>query len=75
MVVSGIGVKIALLCSMRICSLVTLLLILHAVLLKSSDTVSIKLGKGEVHLAAWNGLDTWATGLGITMPSQSWVMG
>lgn len=57
MVVSGAGVKIALLCSMRICSLVTLLLILHAVLLKSSDTVSIKLVKGEVHLSRveWTG--------------------
>lgn len=49
MVVSGVGVKIALICSMCICSLVTLLLILHAVLLKSSDTVSIKLVKGEMH--------------------------
>lgn len=49
MVVSGVGVKIALICSMRICSLVTSLLILHAVLLKSSGTVSIKLVKGEGH--------------------------
>lgn len=34
---------------MCICSLVTSLLILHDVLLKSSDTVSIKLVKGEMH--------------------------
>lgn len=48
MVVSCVGVKIALQCSMRICSLVTSLLILHAVLLKSSNTVNIKLVKGEM---------------------------
>lgn len=56
MVVSGVEVKIALICSMCICSLVTSLLILHAVL-KSNDTGSIKLVKGEMHCSGveWTG--------------------
>lgn len=46
MVVSGVGLKIALVCSMCICSLVTSLPILHAVLLKSRDHSEHKAGEG-----------------------------
>lgn len=56
MVVSGVEVKITLICSMCICSLVTSLLILHAVL-KSSDAGGIKLVKEEMHRSGveWTG--------------------